>query len=342
MIAWAILLAAIGVILYLCLAILRPFLGVIAGSAVIAVAFYPVHRRLVAATDRPSLSALLATAVVVVTIAIPVGLIIAIAVDQFLSLKRYVEETSTRGIDLTAVEPARRAWEWLIVTARLDPQTVADRIAQSANDLAGLAAESALRIATNLTGVIIAFVFGVFTLFFLFRDGARLVDRIPDYLPLQRTQSEGVLLHIRDVINASVYGILVIGVIQGLLLGLAFWMLGIGSPAFWGVVTVFTGVIPMVGAAAIWLPGALYLLFTGAWIKALILVVLGTALISAVDNFLRPILVGGRAGLSELVIFFSVLGGLQVFGMLGIVIGPIVFATAGALLQVLRANEDWR
>jgi predicted PurR-regulated permease PerM len=115
-----------------------------------------------------------------------------------------------------------------------------------------------------------------------------------------------------------------------------FWALGVPSPALWGMVTVLTSALPIVGAAAVWLPGTVYLLLTGAWVPAAILAASGTFVISGVDNFLRPKLVGGRVGLSELVVFVGVLGGLQVFGVLGIVLGPVVFALAASLIDVLR------
>jgi predicted PurR-regulated permease PerM len=102
------------------------------------------------------------------------------------------------------------------------------------------------------------------------------------------------------------------------------------------MVTVVTSVLPVIGAAGVWVPGAVYLAATGHWTLAIILAVFGTAVISTADNFLRPKLVGGRVGLSELVMFFSLLGGLQVFGVLGIVLGPVLFAVAGAIVDVLR------
>ena len=131
------------------------------------------------------------------------------------------------------------------------------------------------------------------------------------------------------------YGVVVIAVVQGALCGAIFWILGIPSAALWGMVTVVTSVLPVVGAAGVWAPGAAYLAATGQWTRAIILAVFGTAVISTVDNFLRPRLVGGRVGLSELVMFFSLLGGLQVFGVLGIVLGPVLFAIAAAILEAL-------
>jgi predicted PurR-regulated permease PerM len=187
----------------------------------------------------------------------------------------------------------------------------------------------------NVAGAVVSFVFVIFAMFLLFRDGDQIVARIPDLLPFERARSEALLTRVRDVIYGSMYGVVVIAVVQGALCGGIFWILGIPSAALWGMVTVVTSVLPVVGAAGVWAPGAVYLAATGHWPRAIILAVFGAAVISTVDNFLRPRLVGGHVGVSELVMFFSLLGGLQVFGVLGIVLGPVLFAIAGAILDVL-------
>jgi len=154
-------------------------------------------------------------------------------------------------------------------------------------------------------------------------------------LPFPRARSEALLLRIRDAIHGGVYGVVVIALIQGALCGGMFWALGVPSAALWGMVTVLTSVLPLVGAAAVWAPGTVYLAMTGEWIRAIVLLVWGTLVISGVDNFLRPRLIGDRVGLNELVMFFALLGGLQVFGVLGIVLGPVLFAIAASSVDVL-------
>jgi predicted PurR-regulated permease PerM len=129
---------------------------------------------------------------------------------------------------------------------------------------------------------------------------------------------------------------LVIAAIQGALGGIAFFALGLPSALVWGVVMIFLSLIPMAGAFVVWVPAAIYLAVTGHWVKALLLVAWGAFVIGTVDNFLRPKLVGERTKLHELFIFFSVLGGLQVFGVLGLVLGPVVLAITLALLDVLK------
>ncbi len=336
---WAILLAALSVVLYLCWQMLRPFVAIIAWSVVLVITFHPVQQRLVKYTRRPSLSALLSSLLVVLTILIPVLLITGLIVSEAFTLAETLHGKFQGGFDPKQIPPVRHIMEWLIQHAHWDPARVEESIRQHASQLVQGAAQSLLTVAGNVSSLVVSFVFTVFTMFYLFRDGVKIMSQIPDLLPLERSQSESVITRIRDVIDGSIYGVLVIAVIQGGLGGLIFGVLGIPSPVLWGLVMAVASLIPLLGAASVWVPGALYLLLTGQGSKALIVAAFGGLVISSVDNFLRPKLVGEKVRLSELVMFFSVLGGLEVFGMLGIVVGPVVYAVAGSLLDVLRHPE---
>jgi predicted PurR-regulated permease PerM len=147
----------------------------------------------------------------------------------------------------------------------------------------------------------------------------------------------------RDALSAAITSALLVlavvvplAMIQGILCGSMFWLLGVPAAALWALVTVFASVVPFVGAAGVWVPGTVYLLAVGAWQKAIVLAVWGAAVVSSVDNFLRPRLVAGRVRLSGLAMFVAMLGGLQALGALGIILGPVLFATATAILDVLR------
>ena len=333
---WTIFLAATALILYLCLLIVRPFSTVIAWSSVLVITFYPVHQRLVRKTGRVSLSAFVCSVMVVVTFVIPLLFVTAVAVDQFVALGASLQQMSTDQLDAKAWAPLRQAFAWFGGRLGLDGTDIAAWVRQNASELTRVVAGYTLTAAQNVAGGVVSFVFVIFAMFLLFRDGDRIVARIPDLLPFERARSEALLTRVRDVIYGSVYGIVVIAVVQGALCGGMFWILGIPSAALWGLVTVVTSVLPVVGAAGVWVPGAVYLAATGHGARAIILAVFGTAVISTADNFLRPRLVVGRVGLSELAMFFSVLGGLQVFGVLGIVLGPVLFAIVAAILDVLR------
>ena len=335
---WTIFLGAAALVVYLCLLILGPFLDVLAWSAVLAIAFYPVHQSLVRKTGHVSLSAFICSALVVVAIVIPLLFMIGVAIDQFLALRDYLQQAAADDTGIVP-GPLRSAFDWLTDRFGIDAPAVVEWIRQHANELARVTAEYSLAIAANVTSVVVSFIFTIFAMFLLFRDGDRIVASIADLLPFERAQSYEMLVHIRDVIYGSVYGVVVIALLQGALCGGMFWLLGIPSAALWGTVTVLTSVLPLVGAAAVWVPGTLYLMLVGHWVQAIVLAVWGTAVISGVDNFLRPRLVGGRVGLSEIVMFFALLGGLRVFGVLGIVLGPVVFAIAASILEVLRGRR---
>jgi predicted PurR-regulated permease PerM len=336
---WAIFIAAAVLVVYLCLLVLGPFLNVIAWSSVLAITFYPMRDYFVRKTGRVSLSAFICSTLVVVAVVIPLIFVGGLAVDQLLALADSLQRAFTDETGGPTVGPLRGAFEWLDSRLGVDVGTIVTWVRQHANELAREGAEFALAIAANVTGAVVSFVFIIFAMFLLFRDGDQIAAAIPDLLPFDRVRSEAMLLRIRDVIYGGMYGVVVISLIQGVVCGLMFWILGIPSAVLWGVVTLLTSVLPIVGAAAVWVPAAVYLAVTGYVTKAIILAVCGALVISGVDNFLRPKLVGGRVGLSELVMFFALLGGLQVFGLLGIVLGPLLFAVARSMVDVLREGN---
>ena len=257
----------------------------------------------------------------VLAVLVPLVLVGTVAVNQLLAVG-----DSLRQAFLDPDGISRR------VTAALAPLTrrlgldadaiVAWASAHGSEWVAG-AGQYTMSAAAGVGDAILSFALIAVATFLLLRHGETLVATIPDLLPFERTRSEALLLRIRDVVHASMHGVVTIAMIQGLLCGGMFWLLGIPAAALWGLVTVFASMVPFVGTAAVWVPGTVYLLATGAWPKAIVLAVWGAAVVSSVDNVLRPRLVAGRVQLSGLAMFVAMLGGLQAFGALGIVLGPV-------------------
>jgi predicted PurR-regulated permease PerM len=188
----------------------------------------------------------------------------------------------------------------------------------------------------NILGGIVKAFFVVFTMYYLFRDGEKIVKRLPAALPVSPEQGEAIIVRTQEVVSASVYGVVTIATLQGLLGGFAFWLLGVPSPVLWAVLMTFVCMIPIAGSFLVWLPLSIYLMATGHWIKAVMLIVWGALVVSTIDNFLRPKLIKNQTKLHELFVFFSVLGGISVFGLLGIVLGPVVLAITLGLLQTFQ------
>jgi predicted PurR-regulated permease PerM len=162
-------------------------------------------------------------------------------------------------------------------------------------------------------------------------------------LPLEERQQERFFSTVASTIHASLFSTFVIAGVQGALGGLLFALLGIGRPMLWGVIMAFLSLIPMLGSAIVWVPAALILAVNGHWVKGIIMVAAGVLVIGTADNILRPILMKGRSEMSELLVLVSVIGGLAVFGMLGIVLGPLVVAIALVSLEMyadIRAPSE--
>jgi predicted PurR-regulated permease PerM len=337
---WVIFGGAASILAYVCLAILRPFASVIAWSAVLAIICHPVHERLVRRTRRVALSAFITSLLTVLVCVIPLLLFCSIAVNECVALAHSLHGASNTQPGPLDRVAAPAAW----VTARLglDEAVVRGWLQQHVSDLARAIGQYSVSIATGVLGGLVSAFLVVFALFLLLRDGDGIVESIPDLLPFERQRSAALLQRIRDVVQGSVYGVVVIAVLQGVLCGSMLWLLRVPSAALWGAVTMFASLLPVVGAFAVWGPIAAYLAFSGGWSRAIVLAIWGTFVVSGVDNIVRPRLVAGRVGLSELAMLFAMLGGLSVFGGLGIVLGPVAFATAAAIVDTLRAPQGDR
>jgi predicted PurR-regulated permease PerM len=335
---WVGLLAATVVALYLCWTMLQPFIEVLLWAIVLVIVFYPVHKRIRARVGSPGWSALLSCLLVIVTIVVPLTLITFAVVRELTHFAQNLQANAESLLDPNSPYVGR-ALGWLGQYVDVEQFRSQQFVAERLKGLGGVIASRTLGFVGGALGFVVEVFFVIFTMYYLFRDGDRLRAALHDLLPLEEGKAHEIVGRTGEVISASVYGVLVIATIQGVLGGLAFWVLGLPSPLLWGVVMIFMSMIPVAGSFVIWVPAAIYLAVTGHWGKAVMLAAWGMFVIGTVDNFLRPKLVGEKTRLHELLIFFSVLGGLQVFGILGLVLGPVIVAITIALLDVLRSAD---
>ncbi|RYF38424.1 MAG: AI-2E family transporter, partial [Comamonadaceae bacterium] len=187
---------------------------------------------------------------------------------------------------------------------------------------------------------VVAFFIMLYVLFFLLRDGASLSQAVARAVPLYERQTERLLAQFVTVVRATVKGNIVIALIQGMLGGLAFWVLGLPGPLLWGALMAMLSLLPAVGAALVWVPVALYYLFTGSLWAAAGLTAWGVLAIGLVDNVLRPILVGKDTNLPDYLVLVTTIGGIAVFGLNGFVIGPVIAALFLAAWQLFAAERQ--
>jgi len=324
---------------YLVFRVFQPFLEPLAWAAVFGVIFHTLNKRFERQWG-PTRSAVAITLGVTLILIVPVLLLTALFVREGIAAAQDIQLSMAEG----GFSWFARAWAWLSSHIAVAGVSV---------DLPGLVRQGASRageyMAAELGTVIrhiVVFVFELFVmlfaLFYVLRDGDAMLVRFRNFLPFEDDMTERMLAEARDLIFASVTTSLVIAAVQGFICGGAFAIVGLGSAVFWGVVMGFLSLLPVVGAWPVWIPAMIYLFSTGHWGRALALVAICGALGGSIDNILRPVLLGGRASLNGLLVFISVLGGIAVFGVLGVVLGPIVVATAFGIVDVYSGSAAER
>ena len=324
--------------LYLCFLIFRPFLSALFTALVIAIVFYPVHLRMQRIIRSPSLAALLSTALVTLIIIVP-AVLITLAISQEVSgLISVIDQKSTESGGFTAFVNGliERPLQWLGQYMDVSQFDLRAFVLSRLRELSTFLVNEVTIVLGGVTSFIVNFVITIFTLFFLFREGKSLRRRVAAVTPLSSEQVERLLSGIENTIIGTVYGGLVVAAVQGALVGLALWIFGIPSPVLWGAVAAFFALLPLVGTAIVWAPAAIYLLATGHYVQAIILVAWGAGVVGTIDNILRPYLISGRVEMHTLLIFFAVFGGVTVFGFLGLFVGPVILAVTTTLLGLLR------
>jgi predicted PurR-regulated permease PerM len=200
-------------------------------------------------------------------------------------------------------------------------------ISQAVGSSASMLARQAFSIGANAAAFLLAFGVGLYVTFFLLRDGGRIGPAIVRALPLEPAVAERFAEKFVAVVRATIKGSGVVALVQGALGAVTFWIVGLPAALLWGLLMAIAALLPAVGPAIIWGPVALYLLATGAIWQAVVVVLAGVLVIGLADNILRPILVGRDTGIPDWLVLVTTLGGIDLVGLSGIVVGPL----AGAL-----------
>ena len=328
-----------GVVLclaYLVFLVFEPFLVPLGWAAVFGVIFYALQKRFERKWGGTQ-SAVLITLSVTIILIVPVLLLAAMFVREGIAAARDIQAAMVGG----GYGWFSHAWRWLVSSIAAEGVTVdlPELVRQGASRAGEYMASELGRVIRNIVVFLFELFVMLFALFYFLRDGDSMLNRFRHFLPFEETMTERMLAEARELIFASVTTSLVIAAVQGIICGGAFAIVGLGSPIFWGVVMGFLSLLPVVGAWPVWIPAVIWLFSTGHPVRALILIAICGALGAMIDNILRPVLLGGRASLNGLLVFISVLGGIAVFGVLGVVLGPIVVATAVGILDVYSGKD---
>ncbi|HSO07903.1 MAG TPA: AI-2E family transporter [Pelomicrobium sp.] len=328
--------------------LLAPVLPALSWAAVIAVATFPLYARLRRRLPwRDTWTALAMTAFTFLVLLVPAGLVSMVLVRDVVRATEYLQRFSAADYQTTVEALLQQPWiAWLVDRAR--------QLVDTLNlDVSRTTTVETRRIVTFLFGSLTS-IFGraasaalqfpvmVIAIFFLYRDGERLADTLWRALPLPDEQRRAFRRRMEDTISAVVIGILGTAVLQGLLAGVGYWFVALPSAVLLGALTAVASLVPVVGTVVIWLPAVLYLLATGATADGLILLGWCAAVVGGSDNFLRPLLTSGRTGLPFSLRMLGLFAGLAAFGLIGLVLGPLILAACVLSLDFYRRGTSVR
>jgi predicted PurR-regulated permease PerM len=320
------LLAATAVAFYLCYLIARPFLSALAWALALAIIAHPLHDWIAHRLRHPNLAAALTVVIV----------IFAVVAPTIFAAQQIVREAAD---SVQTLQTEQEQWRRVIErNPRLDPilrwaeqqinlQEAARRVEEALVARASSLVKGSVWMAAEL---LITFFF----LFYFLRDRRAVMKSFRSLVPLSDAETDEVFGRVFDTIYATVYGTIAVALVQGFLGGLIFWWLGLPAPLLWGTVMALLAIVPVLGAFVIWLPAAVFLALEGSWGRALILMAWGGIVISLIDNWLYPVLVGKRLRIHTVPVFIAIVGGLILFGAAGLILGPVLLAVAVALVEV--------
>ena len=310
------------------LAVTWPFLKPLLLGALLAGLFHPLYRgikRLLG--DRASLGAAITLLVLLFLGLGPVSAFLGIVLQQALTMSDQAIPWLTQHLGAASTFNVN---EWVVqkspALAKYMPTQ--EQMLQQVGNVAKTTGAFLVGFASRMTATTATFLLNLFVMlyamFFFFRDGHKILERIFYYTPLSDEDETRMLAQFASITRATVKGTLVIGIIQGALAGIAFWVAGIEGAALWGTIMTILSIIPGIGAALVWVPVVIILYVTGQYLTATLLAAWCAAVVGTVDNFLRPVLVGRDAKMPDLLILIGTLGGLFLFGPIGFIVGPIV------------------
>jgi len=326
---------------------LWPFSGAILWGTVLAIVFRPLYRRLLHATgERPNIAALVSLMAILFIVVLPVIGITAALVRQAVAAYKQLELSELDPGQFLSRIPEMLP-DWVVGLLNYfdltDFSALQERFSALLTAGSQFIAAQALAIGQNTVGLILSFFVMLYLLFFLLRDGDALARRIRNAAPLDNAQQNALFRRFTAVIRATVKGSIVVALVQGALGGLIFWLLGIQGALLWGAVMAVLSLLPAVGSGLVWLPVSVYLLVTGAVWQGIVLIAFGALVIGMVDNVLRPILVGGETEIPDYLVLIATLGGITIFGVNGLLIGPVIaamFLASWDLFSEQRAAAD--
>lgn len=320
--------------------VLSPFLSPLAWGMVLSIVFYPFYVYVEKLVKWRSVASAVTLAVILVIILGPVSYLSVLLVQEMHELAAHAEKSQFKDLRGFFDTP-EVAWvlDRIGRIFNIGEADLGNLLANNISDMGRQLVGQVTKGVRNIFATMLNFVFMAFSTFFLLRDGPMFIKRMRDYLPFSEEQKDRLEHLTKGMVVSVIFGGVVVALVQGLIGGTAFYFLGIKTPVVWGTAIAIMSFVPVLGTFSVWGPITAYLFLDGEIAKGFIMLIVGTFGISLVDNILKPIIIGGRTKMPTLLIFFGVIGGIRIFGPIGIVMGPLVIALFISVLEIFRNIE---
>lgn len=328
---------------YLTYNIISPFMSSIMWAIVLSVVFYPVYAFILKYVKYKPIASVLTLIVIFLLLFGPFSYFSYLLTQEAFALVNRFQSGNVDLLDSVLKHPLINSMiNKILVVFHMTEQelykAIIDGIAKIGRESAGLVRAGF----GNIVSGVANFVFMLLSIFFFLEDGPVFIEKIGSFMPFSKRQREKLLNQTKDIVVSTIYGGVVVAVTQGVIGGVGFALLGIPSPVVWGLAMFVSSFIPLVGTFVIWGPAVVYLFLQAQYLKGIILILIGVLAISSVDNILRPLIIRGKMKMPTLAIFFSILGGIKLFGFIGFIMGPLVLALFISVFDIFRYSEEER
>lgn len=343
-------LAIIAAIVVISFLIIEPFITAILSGAIIAYLFYPLYRRFGSRIKNENVRAFLISIILVLIVTVPSMVILSMLAKEAYATYSTIEQhkLGSNFMDFICSNGENKLCSWTLSFLSFLPKSDLNYYMRVIIEkITSAIAGSISKFLVALPIIMLDIVIVLFVVFYLLKDGKRMVERISKVLPLSSQQKAHVFRKFDQITRGVFLGNLAVAGIQGLAGGLGFLFLGLSSPLLWGSIMAVLALLPYFGTAIVWLPAALNLIILGnltgnnsLTVKGVILIFYGIFIISTIDNILKPKIIGSKADIHPLPVLLGVLGGLQIFGIMGFIIGPILLSLLLVLIDIYEHEID--
>ena len=330
------------IILVLLYHLLKPFFQLLLLAAILAYLLHPLYHKLDTKLKKKRLSASIMTVLALLVLVIPAFFAVTALVNQSISLYSYISESDAPNILTNNIKDC----DTYLCNEVKDLVGDKSFLTLFVEKISTFVIENGQNLVKGLVGILFGTMILAFTLYFMFKDGDLINKKVHDLMPLRKEYKEKIIHEFDKIMKSAVVGVLISALLQGFFAGFGFWLIGkvfdvyMPAPILLGFITAVLGFIPLIGPTFVYVPLSLFFVFNGNYPTAITVFVYGAVLMSMIDNFIKPTLMSRKTQVHPLLMFLSVIGGLQFFGFLGIFLGPIIAAFFMVFLHIYEI--EWK